>query len=103
MFWLIRKIFSLGIIIAIVFLLMHFQVGGRPMSDYAQALYHSQPVQEALASAKNTLLGYLGNLDKPNVEVDKPASEKMDPIEMDPIKDDERKELEKVINKQNQK
>ncbi len=105
MFWLIRKIITLAIVVAIIFFLLNFEVGGRPLSDYALAIFHSQPVQQAIESTKEKAMNYLDSIGKrPAKPLHPQEVDRKDAGEtMDPIKDDERHELEKVLNKKMEK
>lgn len=106
MFWMIRKIISLAIVVAVIFFLLNFEVGGRPLSDYALAIFHSQPIQQAIESSKEKITGFLEEVGKRPAKPLHPESsseEKSSGETMDTIKDDERRELEKVLNKKMEK
>lgn len=90
MFWLLRKIFGLIILAVLVFFALQFQVGGRPLKDYAEKIYHSEMFQGALGGAIHSVESFL-HKDLENKKEDGPA--------MDNLKDDEMKELEKVLKK----
>lgn len=90
MFWLMRKIFGLGVMAALIFFAMQFQVGGRPVKDYLLEFYRAPLVQEAIRQGTNAVTHYLQK-DVGSESHSGPALEK--------IKDDEREELEKVLKK----
>ncbi|QQR79718.1 MAG: hypothetical protein IPJ69_10245 [Deltaproteobacteria bacterium] len=110
MFWLLRKIFSLGVLALVVFFLMHVEVKGHLLKDYVIAIYDSPMVQQVVTSAKESLLGMVENLEKKKATTHSEDSHSEDsqvsPKDAKPLenlKDDEVKELEKVLKKQNQK
>ncbi len=113
MFWLFRKIFSLGVLAALIFLVLHVEVKGHLLKEYVIAFYESPMVQQVVSSAKESLLEMVENLEKKKAMTgsansglsedskaskDSPASK---PLEN--LKEDEVKELEKVLKKQNKK
>ena len=95
MFWLLKKIFGLGVVIAIIFFALHLQVGGRQVKDYVVDFYHSSVFQhvwqDAWESSKNAVLGFL--------QKDVAPSDSKAGSPMDQVNDDERKELEDVLKK----
>lgn len=91
MIWLAKKILGIGVVAAIVFFGLQFQVGGRPLKDYVVDFYRSPLVQEAARQAKDVIVSYLH----------KDVRSGGDSAPMDRITDEERKELEKVL-KENQ-
>jgi hypothetical protein len=92
MFWLLKRIFGLGVLIALVFLVLQFQVGGRPLKDYLIDFYRSPLVQEAFRQGKEAVTGYLQKDVTKGPEEAAPA--------MDRVSDEEREELEKVLEKE---
>lgn len=46
MFWLIRKIFHIGILLAFAYLVIHIQVGGIPIRDHIKNLFESPLLKE---------------------------------------------------------
>ena len=90
MFWLMKKIFGIGVTIAVIFFALHFQVGGRQVKDYVADFYHSALFQDAWKSSRDAVLGYLRKAVAPS----------NDAAPMDQVNDDERKELEDVLKKQ---
>jgi hypothetical protein len=101
MFWLLKKIFGLGVTIAVIFFALHFQVGGRPVKDYLADFCRSPLVQSTFQGAwrqsKDAVLGYLRKDIAPS---DSPDSKGVkDGAPMDQVDDDERKELEDVLKK----
>jgi hypothetical protein len=89
-FWLLKKIFGLGVTIAVIFFALHLQVGGRQVKDYVADFYHSSLFQDAWVKSKDAVLGYL--------QKDVAPSKEGSP--MDQVDDDERKELEDVLKKE---
>ncbi len=103
MFWLLKKIFGIAVLAAVVFVGLHFQVGGRPVKDYLIDFYHSALVQEAIRQSRDAIGSYLQKDVQPAVtSKETPSSAQQDdgPAPMDKVNDDERQELEKVIRKQ---
>ncbi len=113
MFWLIRKIFSLAVLAALVFVLMQVEVKGHPLKDYVVALYETPVVQSVVDAAKNTLLGFVDDLERkratnPSREAQRTEAERetgtpSDRKPLENLKEDEVRELEKVLRKQNEK
>jgi hypothetical protein len=91
MFWLLKKIFGIGIAIALVFFALHLQVGGRPAKEYVVDAYRSPLVQEAIRQGKEAVLSYLRK-DVAAPDDSAPPMEHLD--------DDERRELEDVLKKE---
>lgn len=92
MMWLLRKIFGLGVLAAVVFVGLQFQVGGRPVKDHLLDFYRSPLVQEAVRQARLAVTSYLQKDVQPSTEDSESPMER--------VSDDEREELEKVIKKQ---
>lgn len=92
MFWLMKKIFSLGVLVAIVFFVFQYKIGGKTVKDYAVEFYDSPIFQEAVRQGNTALREYLAKKEsgQPQKE-DAPA--------MDPLSEEERAELEKVLKK----
>jgi hypothetical protein len=96
MIWLIKKIIGLGIFIAIVFFIMNYQVGGKPIKDLFSNFYQSPFAQEAVRQGRESFSNFVGAIlhkDPSSAEVQglgKP---------MDSIDDDDRHELEQLIKK----
>jgi hypothetical protein len=88
MFWLLKKIFGIGVLVAVVFLALQYSVGGRPLKDYVIDLYKAPIFQEAVRQGKEFAFKYLG---KYRSGQDGPALDKVD--------DEDRRELEKVLKK----
>lgn len=91
MIWLIKKIFGLAVLAALVFVALQFQVGGRPLKEYVINFYRSPLVGEAVRQARDAVGSYLRKDVQPQDDASSP---------MDKVDDDEREELEKVIRKQ---
>lgn len=94
MFWLMKKIFGIGVLIALIFLALHFQVGGRTVKDYLLDFFRTPIVQEAIRQGKEAVTGYLQK------DVAAPPSDAGPNMEMDKVSDEDRKELEKVLEKE---
>lgn len=92
MFWLLKKIFGLGITIAVIFFALHLQIGGRQVKDYVTDFYHSSLFQDAWVKSKDAVLGYL--------QKDVSPSSPKEGSPMDQVDDEERKELEDVLKKE---
>ena len=92
MFWLLKKIFGLAVIAALVFFALQAKIGGRPLKEYVVGFYQSPIVQEGLRQAKDAATSYLQKDLQP---ASGPAA---DGVPLDRIHDDERRELEKVLN-----
>lgn len=95
MIWLFKKIFGLGIAIALVFFALHLQIGGRPAKEYVVDVYKSPIVQEAIRQGKDSILSYLHKDIAPPGE----SKDESDPP-MEHLNDDERRELEDVLKKE---
>jgi len=91
MIWLLKKIFSLAVLAALVLVGLQIQVGGRPLKDYVVGLYRSPLAQEGMRQAKDAVTSYLQKDLQPSAAKDDGQAP------MDQIKDDERQELEKVL------
>lgn len=91
MFWLMKKLFGLGVMAALVFFALQFQVGGRPVKDYIIDFYRAPLVQEAIRQGTEAVTRYL----QKDVGGDSGASGP--PLEK--IREDEVKELEKLLKK----
>ena len=87
MIWLMKKILGIGVLAAIIFFGLQFQVGGRPVKEYVTDFYRSPLVQEAVRQTKDAVVSYLH----------KDVQSGEDAAPMDRISDDERKELENVL------
>ncbi len=90
MFWLLRKIFGIIVLAALIFFALQFQIGGRPLKDYVEKIYHSEMFQKAVGGTIHSIESFL-HKDLEDKKVDGPA--------MDDVKEDEMKELEKVLKK----
>ena len=90
MIWLIEKIFSLGVLAAVVFFAMQFSVGGRPVKDYVMVVYRSPLIREAVRQGVDIIKSYL--------DKDVGSSKSNGPA-MENLNDDEKKELEKLLEK----
>lgn len=86
--WLAKRIFGLGVVSALVFFGLQFQVGGRAVKDYLHDFFRSPIVQEAIRQGKGAVTSYLQKDLQPGDENTPP---------MDKISEDERRELEKVL------
>jgi hypothetical protein len=95
MIWLFKKIFGLGIAIALVFFALQLQIGGRPAKDYVADVYQSPIVQEAIRQGKGIVLSYLHKDVTPSGE-----SEGVSGPPMEHLEEDERRELEDVLKKE---
>ncbi len=90
MFWLLKKLFSLGIFAALVFFALQFKVGGKPLKDYVIAFYQAPLTQEILRQGEGIVRGYL----EKDVHRGKDS-----PAPVEDIQDEERDELKRVIEK----
>ena len=90
MIWLMKKILGFGVLAAIVFFGLQFQLGGRPVKEYVIDFCRSPLVQEAVRQTKDAVVSYL------HKDVD--SGDGVAP--MDRISDEERKELENVLKEQ---
>lgn len=94
MFWIIKKVFGIGVFVALVFFALQFQVGGRPLKDYVIRFYQSPLIQEAIRQTTTAVKSYL----QKDVTSGK-ASDVNAPV-MDPLPDEDRHELENVLKKE---
>lgn len=92
MIWLIKRLFGVGVFAAVVFFALQFPVGGRPLKSYLTDFYRSPLVQEAIRQGKGWVVKYLQKDVGIGLEEGGPAMEK--------VSDKERKELEKVLEKE---
>jgi hypothetical protein len=92
MIWLFKKIFAIGVLLALLFLALQFQVGGRPIKDYLIDFYRSPLIQETIRQGKEAVAGYLQKDVSREPAGEEPAMEK--------VTDQEREELEKVLEKE---
>ena len=90
MFWLLRKIFGLVVLAALVFFAVQFQVGGKPLKDYLLKIYHSDLSQKIFGEVQHSVEAFL-HKDVEDKGADGPA--------MDDVHEDEMKDLEKVLKK----
>ena len=92
MFWILRKIFGLGVLAALIFLALHYQVGGKPIQEYVVQFYQSPLIQEAVRQGRDTALSYLHKDIRSSVpSADAPPDDK--------LSDQDREELEKILKK----
>jgi len=56
MFWLLRKIFWLAVLIGLIYYGSQYQVNGRPLKDYASEFYRS-PIVQAVIKTGQEMLG----------------------------------------------
>ncbi|GEM_PF-3234917 len=96
MFWLIKKVFGIGIFAALVFFALQFQVGGRPIKDYVVRFYQSPLIQEAIRQTTTAVKSYL----QKDVTSSKPGDPNVNAPAMDPLPDEDRRELENVLKKE---
>lgn len=92
MFWLLRKLFGLGVLVALVFFALQFQVAGRPIKSYLTDFYSSPLVREVLRQGTEAVRQYLQK------DVSSAGAESGPP--MDKLSDEEKEELEKVLKKE---
>ena len=87
-FWLIKKIISLVVLVVVVIFVLNFKVRGRPIQDYLNEVFRSPLIQEVVRQGKEMVMGYLHK----DIQPPGPAMEKLE--------ETERKELEKVLEKE---
>ena len=90
MFWLLKKIFGLGVFVAVLFFALQLRVGGRPLKDYLIDFYRAPLVQEAIRQGREVLQKYLHKDVGGGGEG--PAMEK--------VSEEEKKELEQVLERE---
>lgn len=88
MFWLLRRLFSLAVLVALVWVILQLDYQGRPVKDRVSEVIHSPLVQEVTRQVKGAVLGYL----KKDLKESPPAMEKLD--------EKDRADLEKVLKEQ---
>ncbi len=89
MFWLLKKLVLLALIAGFVMWLLQLEYQGRPVRERAREFLQAPLIQEIVRQAKEAVSGYL----KKEIKVPQgPAMEK--------IEEGERKELEKVLEKE---
>ena len=105
MFWLIRKIFTLGVLAALVFLALQFSIGGKPLKDHLLSFYRSPLVGAAIEQGRDFVLPQLQKLGlfKNETPSDSQHIEKMNKQIEDTLGDqlekEDREELDKVLKK----
>lgn len=52
MFWLIRKIFWMGVLVAVIYYGMNYQIDGKPVKQYVSEFFDSPLVQSVLKAGK---------------------------------------------------
>ena len=87
MFWLLRKIFSLGVLLALLFFVLQFKIGGKAVKDHLLSFYKIPLIQEISRQGKEIVLGYL----RKDVGSG-PAMER--------IEEEEKEELKRVIERE---
>ena len=92
MFWLLRKLFGIGVFAAVLFFALQFPVGGRPLREYLLDFYRAPIVQEGIRQGRDQVMKYLQKDVGMSPEKGGPAMEK--------LSDQEREELEKVLQKE---
>lgn len=58
MFWLIRKIFGLGVLVAIVFFALQYHIGNRTVKDYVSEFFQSSLVQGKIHEASESVKSF---------------------------------------------
>ncbi len=89
MIWLIRKIFGLGVFVALIFLALQFQVAGRPVKDYVIEFYQTPLIQEAVRQAQEAFSSRFGaKQDRTSIETTPPLED---------LDDKERSDLDHLL------
>ena len=61
MFWLIRKIFWIGVLVAIVYYGSNYQLDGKPVKQYVREFFDSPLVQSAIKAGKEEIQDFLSS------------------------------------------
>ena len=94
MFWLLRKIFTLGILLAVIFLAFNLPIAGKPLKDHLWEFYYSPTVQTWVSHWVGGLPAPLSNAIKKDMDHIGPAPA------MEEYKPDEEQELNKILKKE---
>ena len=105
MFWLIRKIFWIGVLVAIVYYGANYQVDGKPVKQYVSEFFDSPLVQSALKAGKEEiqqLMDQKSSNSEPSIPKASPqtAHSAGDAQSDDQLTDEDRQALDKVLEKQ---
>ncbi len=91
MFWLLKKLLTLVVFVGLILVILNLDYKGRPVRDYAAEFLKAPLIQEISRQAKQIVVGYLHK----DLKNSAPAMEK--------IEEQERQELEKVIEHETEK
>ncbi len=94
MIWLIKKIIGVAVLIAIVFFVMNYEVGGRPVKELFKNFYSSPFAQEAVRQGRESFGHFLGSFLEKDPHGPASSAEPMEKID-----DKDRQELEDVLKK----
>lgn len=90
MFWLLKKLISLALLALLVTFLLNLTYQGRPVRDRVNEFLKAPLVQAVYSFSKEKVLGYL----QKDLQIKEP---------LDKISDEERKDLDKLLDKETQK
>lgn len=88
MFWLVRKLFFLGILALLVWVILNLEYQGRPVKKHVSELVKTPLVQEITRQVRGAVASYL----KKDVKESGPA--------MEELGETERRELEKLLKEE---
>ena len=109
MFWLIRKIFWIGVLVAIVYYGSNYQLDGKPVKQYVREFFDSPLVQSAIKAGKEEIQDFLNHpssssepaASKPSAQTSSPTVKSSgDSQNDDQLTDEDRKALDQVMEKQ---
>lgn len=105
MFWLLRKIFWIGVLIAIIYYGSNYQIDGKPVKQYVQEFIDSPLVQSIFKAGKEEVEEFWNKQsDTPEPSAAKaapePAHSDKDTHEGDQLTDEDRKALDQMLEKQ---
>lgn len=99
MFWIIRRLFWLAVIVVLVYYGANYKIDDKPIKEYAIEFYRTPLVQSAIRSAKKMVGEFVD--DQLNSETpEEPLEIKKDDESAEEISVEERKALEQVIEKE---
>lgn len=105
MFWLIRKIFWIAVLVAIVYYGANYQIDGKPVKQYVTEFVDSPLFQSALKAGKEEIQDLLNRQSKSteprDAKVSSQTSHSSNELKTDDqLTDEDRKALDQVMEKQ---
>lgn len=104
MFWILRKLFWIGVLVAIIYYGSNYQIDGKPIKQYAIEFFQSPLVQSALKAGKEEVQEFWGEKMDSSTPSEGPSvkdSGQASPAG-DELTDKDREALDKVLERQSQ-